>query len=240
MLTLLCSLLVVLTVGSSAPDFDDALVAHYTFDQCDGRDALDGRSDATVYGVGACRCGVVNDALAFDGRSTYLEFTGPVNDYFTTSDFTVSYYLKPDGHQGLPQALLTKAADCSLDGSLALTYTSGTRTLDARLHETEHKSYRHLDYALPGPGWLHYTLVREGGEARTYLNGELQRETRRCSGVDLSSAAPLQFGKPHCRTAAYRGLLDELRIYDRALTEAEVRALYRRAPVETAEADCVS
>ena len=225
---------------AAPPDPDPGLIAHYSFDLCDGRDALDGQSTATVYGAHTCRCGVVGEALAFDGRSTYLELDGPINAYFTTSDFTLSFYLKPTGRQPLAQALLVKADDCSLDGSVVLSYASATRTLDTHLHESAHKSYRHLDYTLLAEGWLHYTLVREGGEARTYLNGELQRETRRCSGVDLTSAAPLRFGRPHCRTSPFRGLLDELRVYDRALTPAEVRAVYRRAPVESAEADCLS
>ena len=226
--------------ASPATNPDAHLVAYYNFDNCDARSALHPDADARVYGETGCECGVAGQALAFDGRSSSLEFPGRINNYFTTSDFTLSFYLHPEGHQALPQALFTKDATCTDDHMLALTYTSGTRELDAQLHETPHKSYQRLEYTLLENGWLHYTLVREGPEARTYLNGELQRQTRRCSGIDLSNTALLTFARPRCRTAPYRGLLDELRLYDRALTDAEVRALYRQHPVENAGADCLT
>ena len=224
------------------PEFDPALglVAHYSFDYCDGRSELPNGTDARVYGAAGCQCGVVGQAMVFDGQRSYLEFGGPLNDYFTTSDFTLSFYLHPDGHRALPQALFTKDASCTRENMLALRYTSGTREMSSALHETPHKNYRHLEYTLLKSGWLHYTLVREGPEARTYLNGELQRRTRRCSGVDLSNAVDLTFAKPQCRAVPFKGLLDEFRLYDRALSDGEVRLLYQRHPVETAGADCIT
>ena len=238
---LLC--LICFAPAATDPTPGASLVAHYTFDFCDGRDVLEG-PDARLLGRPGCRCGVSNDALSFDGTQDQLIFPGRINDYFTTSDFTLSFYLKPDGYQLLPQALFVKDATCDKHNQLALRLTSGTSTLSAHLHETPHKYYANLDFLLPGPGWIQYALVREGSMARTYLNGELQRETKRCSGIDLSNEALLSFGAPVCRSAErgahYRGLLDEVRLYDRALTHAEVRAEYARRPVEMAELDCVT
>jgi hypothetical protein len=36
----------------------------------------------------------------------------------------------------------------------------------------------------------------------------------------------------------FSGAVDELRIYDRALSPEEIHSLYSRAPVESAELDC--
>ena len=230
-------LVLLFSLGFTLPtDPDEGLVAYFNFDECDGRGA---GGVAELFGSVECRCGVVGQALFFDGDD-YLTFDGAINDYFTTSDFTLSFYLKPAGHQALPQALFTKDADCALDHMLALQYVSNGNELRTLLHESANKAYRRLEFPLPTAGWLHYTLVREGGEARTYLNGQLQRQTRRCSGVDLSNAVPLRFGQSRCRTAPFKGRLDELRLYDRALNDSAVKALYQRAPIENAEVDCMT
>ena len=38
----------------------------------------------------------------------------------------------------------------------------------------------------------------------------------------------------------FKGVLDELRVYDRALTEEEIERLYDMYPVENAQMDCVT
>jgi hypothetical protein len=37
----------------------------------------------------------------------------------------------------------------------------------------------------------------------------------------------------------FKGVLDELRVYDYALSPEEVEALYKLYPIESAEQDCV-
>ena len=41
-------------------------------------------------------------------------------------------------------------------------------------------------------------------------------------------------------TRRFKGILDELRVYDRALSHPEIKNLYRLYPVEAAETDCAS
>jgi hypothetical protein len=96
----------------------------------------------------------------------------------------------------------------------------------------------------PARGWLHIALVRRGLYAEIYLNGVLAAESRRCSGLDIANATPLYFNASPClrggRVRSFRGILDEVRIYDRALEAEEVRAVYNLTPIEQAAMDCVT
>lgn len=80
------------------------------------------------------------------------------------------------------------------------------------------------DDALP-PGWRHVAAVRNGARLRLYVDGRLAAETRRAEGIrfDLSQTTPLYIGKG--AQDHFCGSLRDLRVYDRALTESEVRQL---------------
>ena len=116
--------------------------------------------------------------------------------------------------------------------------------VDVDLYESPAKYFRDIEPDLKETVWLHFALVREGIYARTFINGQLQKEGRRCSGVDLTNEAVLSFGNSPCiqqsRVVRFKGVLDELRIYDRALSDKEIADLYARNLVENAEIDCVT
>ena len=86
------------------------------------------------------------------------------------------------------------------------------------------KSVTH-DYELE-PGWRHLAAVREDGKLKLYVDGKLvATSTPFDSGdYDISNDSPLRIG--FGAHDYFNGSMSELRIYNRALTEAEVRALY--------------
>lgn len=223
---------------------DEGLVAHYSFNECDARDDTGNGSDGLLSGEPGCVCGVEDDAIWLDGEHDFIEFQGKVNRYFTTSDFTVSFYFKPAKYSVFRQSMLSKRAVCDEYQMLDLQLDVTRREVNTAVYETPEIFYRNISPETDDTDWLHFALVREGRFARTYINGTLRRETVKCSGVDISNEAVLSFANSPCldngRTVRFKGALDELRVYDRALTEEEVGQLYARHPVELAEIDCVS
>jgi hypothetical protein len=82
------------------------------------------------------------------------------------------------------------------------------------------------DHALPA-GWRHVAAVKSGGRLELYVDG---RQVARSaafdpSEYDLTSDRPLRIGWG--ANDSFRGRLRDLRLYGRALTEAEVRELAR-------------
>ena len=81
-----------------------------------------------------------------------------------------------------------------------------------------------LDRELPS-GWHHLAAVRQGGLVRLYLDGKPVASVGEVGGpaLDLSNELPLSIGSgPH---DYFLGAMSDLRLYGRALTEAQVAAL---------------
>ena len=82
--------------------------------------------------------------------------------------------------------------------------------------------------------WHHKTCVVNGGylanQMFSYINGSLHQSTYKISGVpgllsDLQNRL-LRIGSRVNASKFFNGLIDDVRIYDRALSAEEVQALY--------------
>ncbi|MEN0004855.1 MAG: LamG domain-containing protein [Bacteroidota bacterium] len=223
---------------------ENGLVAYYSFNACDARDDSGNGSNGTMHGRVQCWCGIEDDGLLFDGRQGYVQFEGIVNAYFSTSDLTVSFYIKPESRSPFKQSLLSKRDACHLEHAFDLFLNYSQKEITTIFHESEDKYFKNLAPAVEELGWMHVAIVREGASAASYINGQLHRRSFKCSGVDISNAADLIFGKSPCveegRARPFKGVLDELRVYDRALDEEEILQLYQQYPVEHAMVDCVT
>ena len=220
---------------------DDGLIAYYSFDNCDARDDSGLGSNGKMFGTVECWCGVKDDGLLLDGVNDYIEFQGKINKYFNTSDFTVSFYFRPTGNSIYKQSLLSKRTDCNEENMLDIQVWPNS--LDIDFHESDWKDFEGISSDTYGQLWHHYTLVRKGIRAYSYINGQLVAEARRCSGVDISNDTPLSIGNSPCLGGGlrrFKGVIDELRVYDRALDLREVLQLYQENPIEKAQQDCFS
>lgn len=74
--------------------------------------------------------------------------------------------------------------------------------------------------------WNHLVFVRSGETIRLFLNGELELETR--APADFPADYPHLFLGGRCDNASnWEGRLDEIAVFDRALSAGEVNALNR-------------
>ena len=80
---------------------------------------------------------------------------------------------------------------------------------------------------LTAGGWVHAAAVFDGSEMRLYENGQLVGSTSKSGSISTNSSVPVWIGgNPDGATSMpWDGLIDEVRIYDQALTAAEIRAL---------------
>ena len=220
---------------------EDGLIAYYSFDNCDARDDTGKASDGKLFGTVECWCGVKDDGLLLDGVNDYIEFQGNVNKYFNTSDFTLSFYFRPVGSSPYKQSLISKRTDCNEENMLDIQVWANALNVD--FHENDWKDFEGISPDTYGQQWYHYTLVRKGIRAYSYLNGQMVAEARRCSGVDISNETPLSIGNSPCLGGGlrrFKGVIDELRVYDRALEQQEILQLYMENPIERAQQDCFS
>ena len=70
--------------------------------------------------------------------------------------------------------------------------------------------------------WTHLALTYDGANLRLYVNGS-QAATRAAAGAIQATANPLWIGGNQPYGEYFRGLIDEARVYNRALTQTEIQ-----------------
>jgi len=79
--------------------------------------------------------------------------------------------------------------------------------------------------------WYQVTGVFISGKAsQIYINGELQNQNTTVSTSFCSGSADVNIGRRTAGSAYLDGLIDDVRIYNRALSASEVERLYKYAP----------
>ncbi len=206
------------------------LIAYYPFDDCTADDLSPNQTggNGTIVGNPTCECGVVGDAMVFDGIDDHIYFSGNVNALFERNDFTISFYFKPFDAV-TSQNILSKRVDCTGNGSsLNIEYLLSLNFITTDLQETSTKKIA-LSSNLDLTCWHHYVLMRENRRVRLCLNGRLIDEKVTSSVLDLTNVALLRIADSPCigqTTERFRGKLDELRVYNRTLSEEEILELY--------------
>jgi hypothetical protein len=77
--------------------------------------------------------------------------------------------------------------------------------------------------ALPLNTWSHLAVTYDGSQLRLYVNGALVG-TKSQSGTIPVSSGPLRIGGNSIWGEWFKGAIDEVRVYDRAVTPAEILA----------------
>lgn len=217
-------------------------VAWYRFDS-NFEDATGNSANAGVpQGTPGFICGVENNALTLGGGNDIIRFIGPVADEFTTEDFSVVFYFKPIGREGTQYILEKRQVDCSTDRAFFIRYQPSTRSLNVVLQEDDSRSVNIVSQLPLGFCWYHIAVVRDGGRVRLYVNGAFEREQGTIGRIDLLNGGDfLLGGSNNCygpNEVAFRGQIDELRVYNLALDNREVSLLYN-APDQIANQDTV-
>jgi hypothetical protein len=75
--------------------------------------------------------------------------------------------------------------------------------------------------------WIFIVGTYDSSKIKTYINGVLKNQANQNGNV-ASNSANLAFGGRADNTPAYHfyGLLDDIRIYNRALSDSEIKVLY--------------
>ncbi len=208
------------------------LVTYLAFDDCT---ADESRGDPSIISVingqPTCECGVKGRALRLNGLNDHIFIAGPVNGEFDTEDFTVSFYFKALGNSGVQTIFSKSGEDCSSQSNFAVRYdpNPNARNLNVQMVENSNKSASISKFKTPIQNcWNHVVVVRRNTKTILYLNGELATEVGASSRVNIRNDGILTIGKSYCTATDrfFNGLIDELRVYSRALSNDEIAELY--------------
>ncbi|MEM8524909.1 MAG: LamG-like jellyroll fold domain-containing protein [Bacteroidota bacterium] len=212
-----------LTFGLSAQT-NEGLQTYLSFDDCDT--GVDGIAE----GNPGCECGVLGNSLRLDGKDDHVRFRGEINNLIGSPDFTISFYIKPTSFTGVHN-IISKSTACvptEEDKVFVIRYNTNNRSVSALLNDGKNIAQVEAKIS-PDVCWQHVALVRDDTELLLFINGILAAQGRSSLRVKFDNSTPLNIANGKCvnlTDVRYEGLLDELRIYDRALSKQEVRELY--------------
>lgn len=205
-------------------------VTHWTFDDCGAvadDSGSDGRRDATLEN-GAVRAPSMpgyGQALSLDGADDRAVFANPATTW--GDQITVTAWIRPSPpHQTNYGALLYRMLGD--DGSKLLVSTSGA-VLFGKLGVQPASYPENALYTKVAPNaWTHVALRYDGARWAWFQAGvKMTASDRALTGnlVTGTAAGYLGQSNPGAGTYHYRGLLDDVRIYDVALPDADLAAL---------------
>ncbi len=227
--TLFVLLAVALTELSLHAQLNSNLVGYLSFEQ----DSLfdDSGYGNTIFHNGdtVFVCGPIGNGLRFDGVQNFLTLLGDISvNRIRSTDFSLSFYFKPSSGAGTYD-VLSKREDCDENRALAITYTPQTGQLGVLLSESPDKKVSMTERLPPNRCWYHIAVVRRSTKVLLYVDGLFVQEANTDSRVNLQNSAQLSIAASPCVGAGqtrFRGDIDEIRIYDRAITVADIELLY--------------
>ena len=181
--------------------------------------------------------GVFNEALYFDGSSSYLNYSDYLN-YERTDPFSVFMWIKFN-NTGDVQDLIGKREEGTPDQRGWTFVIASTDVMGLLFRNTVSTNDILIlsDNALPTDTWISvgftYTGSSNAAGMTLYVNGTQFPYTVSRDGLTstMQSSAPLIVGSWHGNDNYFNGLMDEVSVYNRTLTSAEMRNLHLRGAV---------
>nr|BFE50326.1 hypothetical protein GCM10017745_37530 [Saccharothrix mutabilis subsp. capreolus] len=191
------------------------------------RDDADlGDRDATLHGSAAWTDGgAVGSAVQLDGVNGHL--TAP-NTVLTGASFSVSAWVRLDPqHPGSTATAVSQLGSAVPGFQLSWLDTNSWGFGIARSAIDVANDFASSPVGAPQPGaWTHLTGVYDATvrTLRLYVNGTLVGTAQRSTN-DWSATGAVRIGDAGSVGQRWKGAVDEVRVYDRALVGSEVRAL---------------
>jgi len=194
-------------------------VAAYAFNEGSGTTAADasgtGNTGSITDGTWTAS-GKYGGALAFDGNGTMVTIPDAPSLHLTTA-MTLEAWLNPSAMTGSWADVIYKGDDnYYLEGMTpggAQPVAGGTWTGNLNLFGS---------VTLPLNAWTHLASTYDGAMLRLYVNGTEVASAARSGGL-AASTHPLEIGGDSLYGQYFAGLIDEVRVYDVALTAAQIQ-----------------
>ncbi len=213
--------------GTGDPD----LVAQYAMEEGSGTaliaSSLHG-NDGTLYGDPGWVAGVDGLALDLDGAGDYaLVPDDPSLDI--TDEITLAMWVRP---RVVGTQYLVKKATISVTDGYELSL-SATGKVFTRFNQASSANAYRIDsttsYPADGTTWVHLAATYDGSDIRLYFNGVEEASAAATFSI-AANALSLGIGAQSDGGTEFNGSMDEVGVYDRALTLTEIEELAGVSP----------
>jgi hypothetical protein len=206
------------TADAGEPVSISGLIAAYGFDDRGRRtrDASGHRRSARLQGVARTRFGRFGRGLRFDGRRGVVRIPG-TKRVDPSRGLTLEAWVRSTVLDAAWRPVIVRAARSGPALGLYASTPTGQAAAVARAGRLA-VARRPLR---PGT-WTHLALTYSGRKIRLYANGVLVAQ-RTLKGEVPKGRGPLLIGAGPNRRRSFRGQMDEVRVYSRALSARDIR-----------------
>lgn len=195
-------------------------VAAYGFED-GGSDADDDSGnghDGDIEGADWTSQGKYGDALSFNGSSDWVTIdSSPLLNLIT--GMTLEAWVYPTTATGVHDILIKEGASAEIYNLYARNW-QGLPEVNTAIDGTNRTAN---GTALAVNTWTHVAGTFDGNILRLYINGT-QVDSTPVTGTIATSNGPLRIGGNSLWGEFFQGRIDEVRIYNRALTQAQIQA----------------
>ncbi|MEI6705198.1 MAG: LamG-like jellyroll fold domain-containing protein, partial [Deltaproteobacteria bacterium] len=211
--------------AETAPAGDQSLVGYWRFDEGSGDAVKDSSKSGNAGVISGAKWtkGVFGNALKFNGVNDYANIRCPGNGLIDKA-VTVEAWIQSTGNN--VNANLVFAGPESLDFGIWIQggrYFAGIWNSEGAQHSATSQNSPTLDQ------WYHVAMTCDLAADKVikfYINGKLNCSTTATGTAIKSGHTSIDIGGRTPNASYFNGLIDEVKIYSRALSEDEIRKTY--------------
>jgi len=204
------------------------LISYYKFDENAGTIIHDsvGTNNGTYIGAGTMwGTGIINSAGNFvQNNSDHIDIPG-FNNIINYSAISVQAWYELQTFTNNPRFLANSHTDSDNKGFQLYIGNSGSQLLFQVGNGTTNTNSQFNGSGMLN-NWIHLIGVYDGTNVFLYVNGTVQPSSGLTGNIGLSANDLWVSGNPAYSGDYMQGQIDEVGIWNRALTQAEVTALY--------------
>jgi autotransporter-associated beta strand protein len=216
------------------------LIAYYNLDEGSGTSAADASGNgktATLNGGATWASGISGNAVKLNGGGQYV--TLPNNITTNLADFTIATWVYLNGPQGWWSRVFDFGVANFPPGApsvpmryMFLAPAAGVVTFTISLGSTGGQQSIGGSAVVPTNGWHHVAVTLAGTTCTLYVDGaQVGSGTITITPSQLGSLNANYIGKSQWSTDPYlNGMVDDFRIYNGALSAAQIATLHSKAP----------
>ena len=219
----------------------DGLVAYYSFNNCDATDDSGNGHDGKIYGNPKCVDGKIGKAFYFDGINDYIEIPSSP-DLNVSTAATFSFWVKLYNLTGNSDndIIINKDSYNNVAYEIGIQDNPGGYSeipkQNLSFHLGKNRTPNHQSGWTDGGYKIHknvfefITLTYSNYKVKIFANGNLVKEYNTSDNILVNNGS-LRIGargEGAIVNSFFNGIIDEVRIYNRALSESEIKELYEQ------------
>ena len=211
-------------------DINEGLIAYYPFNG-NANDYSGNGNNGTVYGaqLTSDKNGKHNAAYTFNGVNDFIKVPTSTSLENFDKEITISAWININkwfnsGSVGY-FPILEKSDESSIGGLMNLHINTSTG-----IQSIYRGNIAYNNYKIPLNQWVYVSFVCKNNTAYFYIDGNLIGKKQMNGNYSYKKNSPLIIGKDIPGLVEYaNGKIDEIRIYNRALSDSEIKFLYQNS-----------